>query len=48
MTTRFLFGLCLLLSLYGWAALGYRVANLPHYPLRNQTGEFVFWTDVLI
>lgn len=48
MTVRTVSWLWLTVYLYGSVALGYRVANLPHFPLRSQTGDLVWWIDVLL
>ena len=48
MRIRAISWLWLTVYLYGSVALGYRVANLPHFPLRSQTGALVWWIDVLL
>ena len=47
MTIRPITWLWLTVCLYGFVAIGYRVANSHHFPLRSQTGELVWWMDVL-
>jgi hypothetical protein len=48
MNTRSLRWLMLTAYFYGLAALSYRIVNFPHFPLRDQTGELVWWTDALV
>ncbi|GEM_PF-2466363 len=48
MTIRLVSWLWLTVCLYGSTALSYRVANFPHFPLRDQTGDLVWWIDGLL
>lgn len=48
MTIRPITWLWLTVCLHGFAAISYRVANFPHFPLRSQTEELVWWIDVLL
>ncbi len=48
MTIKTVAWLWLVVWLYGFAAWGYRFANCDHFPLRSQTGDLIWLTDVFV